>query len=244
MSFVRVNCSLSPLVERAAPLAPSLYPPPGCHCNESHTHMHRKKQHVWLSIYLILLSRSGLSIEMKKMKKFTLTISALHLGLLPLPVCFTANHWKVALFEAWVALVADDGADRIFVSGAAEGVGVLHLGRGATGHCGHRWEDVTLRIMFYLKPGSRLRRFSYMQFTIRIHMFEQFSTRYVLWINLIAPYEGLLKAAEIITKPLLRSLWSFVLVLPHTPLKPSVSAETGVRSGNTPGPFLQVKGRW
>lgn len=61
-------------------------------------------------------------------------VSTFHLGSLPLSVCLTANYRWVALCKPWVALIPDDGVDRVLLPPVTEHVSVLHLRRGAAGH--------------------------------------------------------------------------------------------------------------
>lgn len=63
-----------------------------------------------------------------------LTVSAFHLGFLPLSVCFTVNHGRVALCKPRVALIPDDGVDGVFLPLFTKHAGILHLWRGAAGH--------------------------------------------------------------------------------------------------------------
>lgn len=63
-----------------------------------------------------------------------LTVGAFHPGLLPLAVRSAADHRGVALPEAGLALVADDGMNRVFLSSGPKHVGVLHLWWGTAGH--------------------------------------------------------------------------------------------------------------
>lgn len=87
----------------------------------------------------------------------SLTVRALNLGLLPLSVSFTANHRQVALREAWVALVADDGVDGVLFPPVTEHVCVLHLRWGATGHWGQSAQRQTLLLLTRVSCGGNFK---------------------------------------------------------------------------------------